>query len=339
MNEIPAPLVCQRVQEWKTEDILFCVARRTDSDRLYVGSSDFRVYEIVITDDGLARHEFSGDAHQSYVTGMAIAGDSLVSGSYDGRLIWWNGNDRVAVRAVEAHTRWIRRVLATPDQSRIVSIADDMQCRIWNASSGELLHCISDHATVTPHHFPSMLHAATISPDGKLLATGDKIGHVAVWDLETNEKIGEVNAPEMYTWDPRQRIHSIGGIRSLAFSPDSQRLAVGGIGQIENIDHLGGPSRVEVFEWRTQQRLQTMSDEKQQGLVEQIVWRPYHDRWHLVCAGGDHKGFITVWDADSAEMVTQAQSEGHLHGFAADPSLATLFAACHERLEKWEISS
>ena len=66
-----------------------------------------------------------------------------------------------------------------------------------------------------------------------------KVGHVAIWDLATAAKVGEVETPIMYTWDPRQRRHSIGGIRSLAFSPDSKQLAIGGIGKIGNIDHLG----------------------------------------------------------------------------------------------------
>ena len=98
-----------------------------------------------------------------------------------------------------------------------------------------------------------MLYALTFSQDGKFLATGDKVAHVAVWDVETGQQVGSCEAPIMYTWDKVQRLHSIGGVRSLAFSPDDKQLAVGGTGKIGNIDHLEAKARVEVFDWKAGQ--------------------------------------------------------------------------------------
>ena len=118
---------------------------------------------------------------------------------------------------------------------------------------GKLVHELRGHKEQTPNNFGSMLYALTFSHDGKLLATGDKVGHVVVWDVKTGKELGACEAPIMYTWDKVQRLHSIGGVRSLAFSPDGKQLAVGGTGKIGNIDHLEAKSRVEVFDWKRRQ--------------------------------------------------------------------------------------
>src|SRR5436853_159524 len=136
----------------------------------------------------------------------------------------------------------------------VFSVADDMVGRIWEAATGKLLHELRAHAEMTPHHYPSMLHSCAISGDDKFVATVDKVGRIIVWDAQTGAKVTEMAAPEMYTWDPVQRRHSIGGPRSLAFSPDGSLLAVGGIGTIGNIDHLEGKARVEVLDWNAAKR-------------------------------------------------------------------------------------
>jgi WD40 repeat protein len=331
------PRQLKRVADWHGEDILFCIARLPETARLFVGSSDFKVYELDVAAESPARVPFEGDGHRSYVTGAALAGETLVTGSYDGRLLWWHIGDHTLAQDVTAHDKWIRRVIATPDASRIISVADDMQAKAWDAASGELIKAFTDHAVMTPHDFPSMLYAVAASPDGRWLATGDKTGHVAVWDLVSYEKVGQVEAPVLYTWDPKQRRHSIGGIRSLAFSPDGTKLAVGGIGTIGNVDHLDGKSRVEVFEWQTGTRLFELEDEKRKGLVEQIAWSP--DGAMILCAGGDHAGFLKFYDMTSGELIHQDGNDGHIHGFVTDEAWSTIYTACHNRVEKWSINT
>lgn len=330
------PKQLKQIAHWPCQDIVFCLAASDDHRRLWLGSSDAGVYEFDVTVEKPARVKFTGDGHTSYVTSMARCGNVLLTTGYDRRLIWWDLETRSQRRSTIAHDKWIRRVVATPDHRRVITVADDMRCRVWDVTTGDLMADFTDHAAQTPHHYPSMLYAVAVSPDGSRIATGDRVGHVAIWDTESYQKVSEVETPVMYTWDPKQRRHSIGGIRSLAFSPDGTRLAVGGIGKIGNIDHLGGPARLEVFDVNTGDRQWEIEDGKKKGLIEQMVWSP--DGSFLMTVGGDHNGFITFYDMNNGQLLHQDGSGGHIHSVATDSDFRSIFVAAHQRVSHWSLS-
>ena len=58
------------------------------------------------------------------------------------------------------------------------------------------------------------VRALAFSPDGKYLATGDELGHLVVWSIDSQKQVwqGQVSEQVIY---------------SIAFSPDGQRLAAG----------------------------------------------------------------------------------------------------------------
>jgi WD40 repeat protein len=302
---------------------VFCLARWRGTTRVAVGGSDFKVYTADLEQ---AKPEFAEIAtHTSYVQGVSIAGDNVVSGAYDGRLIWSDPEKRSPVRTLEAHSKWIRAVEAAPDGKTIASIADDMVARLSDAASGKMLHELRGHAEQTPHHYPSMLYAATWSPDGRHLATGDKVGHIVVWDAATGQQVKTLEAPIMYTWDPTARRHSIGGIRSLAFSPDGTFLAVGGMGKVGNIDHLEGKTRVEVFDWQKGERSHEFPGDQFKGIVNRLAFHPNGD-W-LVGAGGANNGFLLFFDLKANKVLRQEKVNPHLHTVALNDAGDTLYAA------------
>ena len=145
---------------------------------------------------------------------------------------------------------------------------------------------------------------------------------------------GKSRSADSTEWDSSQRRHSIGGIRSLAFSHDSKLLAAGGIGKIGNIDHLGGPSRVEVFEWQDGKRIHELEDGKYKGLIEQIAFHPSGD-W-FVCAGGDHNGFVTFYDTKTGKVIKQDKAPMHVHSFDVNEDFDKLYAVGHGRVAVWE---
>jgi WD40 repeat protein len=323
------------VKELSRKEIVFALAHVPGGRRLIFGGSDFGVYDVDLAQEKPEPRKLG--AHDSYVTGLTIAGRKAVSGSYDGRLIWWDLESGELTRKVDAHAKWIRGVTSTSDGSLIASVADDMICRIWNAETGEKRHELKGHEAQTPHHFPSMLYACAFSPDGRYVATGDKVGHVVVWEVATGRQAATMEVPIMYTWDPKQRRHSIGGIRSLAFSPDGSRLAVGGTGQVGNIDHLDAPARVEVFDWRESKRTMEFPSDTFKGLVERLVFLPDGDR--LLAVGGANDGFLMLLDLKTKAVLLQEKAKMHVHDATLGATPDLIFSCGHGRLVVLELNS
>jgi WD40 repeat protein len=323
------------VKQHSTRQVLFSAARVPSSHRLFVGGSDFAVHEVDVSAAKLELKEIG--KHESYVTGVVLAGKTPVSGGYDGKLTWWDAEKKQAVRTVAAHGKWARNLALSPDGKYLASVADDMVCKVWDAGSGKLLHELRGHKERTPNHFPSMLFACAFSHDGKYLATGDKVGHIVLWEPATGKRVSTLESPGMYTWDGRQRIHSIGGIRGLAFSPDGKHLAAGGIGKIGNVDHLDGPARIEVLDVQTGKRTHLFEKTKFKGLVNRLAFHPQGD-W-LLAAGGAGNGFLIFLDLKNNKVVKEEKVRFHVHGLALSESGDTIYVVGHNGLAMYELKA
>jgi WD40 repeat protein len=318
----------KQVRDVGRPDILFSVARLPKTSRFFVGSSDFKVHEIDLSQPKVVSKELA--THGSYVTSVALAGNVLASGGYDCRLNWWDIAKNQQIRSAAAHAKWIRNLVASPNGKVIASVADDMVCKLWDPATGALIHELRGHLEQTPHHYPSMLYACTFSADGKYIATGDKVGHIVVWETATGTQAATMEAPVMYTWDPSQRRHSIGGIRSLAFSPDGKSLAVGGMGKVGNIDHLEGKARVEVFDWKKRERTHEFQSDRFNGLINHLEFHPQGD-W-LLGAGGANDGFLMFFNLSSKKVLRQDKAAMHIHKFTMNETADTVYAVGHHRL-------
>jgi WD40 repeat protein len=149
------------------------------------------------------------------------------------------------------------------------------------------------------------------------------------------KQVTACEAPGMYTWDPTQRIHSIGGVRGLAFSADGQLLAAGGIDKIGNIDHLDGKARIEVFDWQKQTKTHEFLHDKNKGLVEKLAFHPQGD-W-LVAAGGAGDGFLLFHDLKNKKILRAEKAPMHVHDVALNETGETLFAVGHNKVMSYEM--
>jgi WD40 repeat protein len=318
-----APRVVRQINR---RDILLSVARLPNSNRLLAGGSAGKVIEVDAGRDNPADRPLAD--HGRYVTSVRRVGRTVISGGYDGKLLWWDLEQARLVRSVAAHDRYIRHIEVSPDGTKVASVADDMVCRVWDAASGARLQELRGHEERTPTHFPSMLYACAFSADGRRLATGDRVGHVVIWETATGRRLGEVHAPGLYTWDGVQRIRSIGGVRALAFSPDGVQLAVGGIGHINNVDGLGAPSRVEIFDWAQGRNLAVFTGPN--GIVNRLHYHP-QGRW-LCAAGGGNNGLLMFHDPARRTMLHSGNAPMHIHDVAFSEDFTMLYAVGHRKI-------
>jgi WD40 repeat protein len=323
----PNPRNLRIVREINRAGIHFSVARVPNTARLLIANSEQRVIEIDASQANPTPRELAD--HGRYVCGVRLAGNSVISGGYDNRLIWWDLENNRSIRTVDAHTRQIRQLAVSPDGTKLASVADDMICKLWNADTGERIRELRGHEERTPTNFGSMLYCCAFSNDGTKLATGDRVGRVCIWNVQNGERLSTLDVPSLYTWDGRQRIRSIGGIRSLAFSPDGTQIAVGGVGQIENVDGLGGPSRVEIHNWSRRERVSEFTGQ-QQGIVNKLVWHP--DNAWLCGIGGGSNGFIFFRDTRNSTFIHQMNLPMHTHDSAFSEDWTTLYHVGHQKV-------
>jgi WD40 repeat protein len=194
-----------------------------------------------------------------------------------------------------------------PKEAWLASGTRDGVARLWNVSTGEIIHTLKGHsAGVT---------SLAVNSDGSLLATGSVDSMVKIWNPSKGEELhalvghtGPVTSVAFSTdgrWlasaslDKTIRIWSVssgelirtleghtGGINSIALSPDGQVLA-----------SASDDTTIRLWQTSTGQLLHTLSG--QNSRVLSVAFSP--DGKLLASGGlqlfpGDHKPLLKLWD-------------------------------------------
>lgn len=310
---------------------LYALGYDAPDDRLYAGGSDAAISTLQPNADKPELRR-AWAHHENYVSCLRLLPDLLVSGGYDRRLIWTETASGERVRAIEAHEAWIRDLDVFPDKQRLVTVGDDMRVKIWDAE-GQLLHSLEGHATRTPQGYTTALYAVAVSPDGSAVASGDRIGEVRLWDSEKGTLLRTLQAPSFYTYDAEKRVRSIGGIRSVRFSPCGELLAIAGIGQVTNVDGFVGPMRIEVWNWRSGE-LVTAGEDKHKAVLNDVAFAP-DGSWLVAGGGGDSGGILAFWRPDEPAPFHTAKPKGHLQRVLVDAERTKLYCCGFGGVQVW----
>lgn len=298
---------------------------------VFAGSQDFSVWRFRL-EDGQNTQLAEAD---SWVRGLAFSSDgkTLVTGGYDGRLIWWTADTETPrpIATIDAHQGWIRALAISSDDRWLVSVGNDLVVRLWDLAERKLVREMTGHN--------SHIYNAVFHPDSKQLATGDLHCNLIHWDVATGKQQRTWTADSLQKFD-KTFIATLGGFRGMAFSNDGRFVACSGMTNVTNaFAGVGNPSVV-VFDWETgKKQIEHLSKGKLRGVAWGVA---FHDTGMRIAASGGSGGYLLFWKPDSAEEFHQLKLKDTARDLSLSPDglqLATAHFDGHLRIHRMEAKS
>lgn len=226
-----APIVLQGHQGW-----INALAFSPDGSLLASGDTDTAVH-VWDTTSGALVATFSG--HLSGIVALKFSpdGGTLASGSVDGTVRFWRVETQEALPMhITGHTESVKAVAFLDDGSMLTSVAFNGVMTLWDLETLE-------RTDIEIPERGDMLSGAAFSPDGTQLASVSAKGRIYFdpgrgESFSTSTHLGEsrVILTDVKTGDQVGTFRGAQGGRHrdapLAFSPDGDRIALGGSGNI-----------------------------------------------------------------------------------------------------------
>ncbi len=171
------------------------------------------------------------------------------------------------VLTILAHEGKVYDAIYDPTGTKIASSGEDGALRVWDATTGELLHDLPAQSDWV--HFPAF------SPDGQSLAAANQSGGISVWDANSGREIVTLK-------------NDGPALTAVTFSRDGTQLAAGGLGGIAYI-----------WDVASGQQLTTINN--RDGLIfTDLVFSP--DRDYIFSY--DWQGWTHTWKSDTGEHLS-----------------------------------
>ena len=135
-------------------------------------------------------------------------GSRIASGAEDGKAKVWDAKTGLELHSLNGHTAGVASVAFSPDGRQLVTGAWDNTVRAWETERGEELLVIKGHA--------DWVLGVAFSADGRRIVSGSVDTTAKVWDAQNGQNVTAIKCAP------------IGGIASVAFSPDSKCIVVAG---------------------------------------------------------------------------------------------------------------
>jgi hypothetical protein len=299
----PARITLQPLKEFKLPTGVLSLDLNSDASTIFAACIDGGIFAVA-ADSG--DREKLGE-HDSYASSVARlpGNDVLVTGGYDGTLRWHDAAQKKTLRTVSAHQFWSWQAAASQDGKFIASVTGQYLCggykyeplperepsvRVFDAQSGQLVQSLS--------HVPPV-QAVTFSADGKLVAAGNLMGEVRVWELASGRQVASFATPSFTGWGIIKGHYYTGGIFAMQFTAKDEELYVAGMGSTTDPAAGNGKQLWQRFNWRDGRKLGEANDnDLGRGLMETLAFHPGGK--YFVMAGRLENGKWTMAFFDAA---------------------------------------
>jgi len=170
---------------------------------------------------------------------------------------------------LEGHMDAVFSVAWSHDDTKIATTGNDQTVKIWDSQNGNLITTLTGHDEAVTNVIWSQVN-------GYLFSSGrEQRDSLFIWDTQVEERIG---------------VYEAGSIADSRFSPDGQEFVYVFSNHLEILDSVS---------------FETLADHQHSTCCSNIMysvnWHPYEQK----IVTGSVDGLITVWDANTAEQVSQ----------------------------------
>jgi len=163
--------------------------------------------------DGAPLRTIEGHHDAIYAVALSPDGATLVTGSYDQKIMLWNARDAAAtspLRTLEGHNGAVFDLAFRADGKVLASASGDRTVKLWSMPDGSRLDTLSESTQA--------VHAVAFAPKGDRLLAAGVDNRVRAWRISDSAKEG-TNTLLV------SRFAHEGAILQLTFSADGSRLA------------------------------------------------------------------------------------------------------------------
>jgi WD40 repeat protein len=287
---------------------------------VFAGAHDNQIHRWELSNG----QKTSLQGHDSWVRSLAFLPNqnTLVSGGYDGKMIWWpvDAASPTPVRTLESHDGWVRALALSPNGQILASCGNDNLVKLWNPATGALIRELAGH--------DSHVYNLAFHPSGQSLISADLQGHIKQWDFNQGTVTRTFDATILARYDTTFRA-TLGGVRSMAFNTDGSLFVCAGITDVTNaFAGVGNPVFL-LFNWQSGERSLVLRPP--QNVNRGRAWGvAFHPDGFVIGTGGNTAPGLWFWRPNSAQPFATVGLPSQSRDLDLHPDARRLAVACYD---------